>query len=390
MSDLAGNDPAPCTVCTTEAPGLPPAGPTSTANSDGATLLIPIAASPTPRVGTAAMQSLPAPIAPFSPFSLTRLVRDDVIGFTAVMAVGGTLSWLCAGHPADLPVWAPWDFSWVEFLSAALGVWWYFRGVARTASADRPPLWRQTSYVAGVAAIYAVVQTHFDYLALHEFFVNRIQHIFMHHLGPFLIALSWPGAMLYRGVPAPICRTRELVPLHWALRITQQPALSGLLFVGLIYVFLIPTVQFRVMLDPRLYAVMNWSMIGDGLLFWFLVLDPRPREDAGVSYFTRLLLPFAVMFPQIALGAYIAFSSGGMYSYYELCGRVFPTISTTADQQIGGIVAWIPGAMMSAISFLVVLNFLRIYEDSLPPEEFDDNNDSPTRIVVYASSWTGR
>ncbi len=336
------------------------------------------------------MQSLPAPITLRSAVRLARPDRGDVVGLAAVLAVGGSLSWFCAGHPADLPAWAPWDFSWVEFLSAALGLWWYFRGVARTAPEDRPPLWRQTSYMVGVVAIYAVVQTHFDYLALHEFFVNRIQHIFMHHLGPFLIALSWPGATLYRGVPAPLRHIREWVPLRRVLRITRQPVLSGVLFVGLIYLFLIPAVQFRAMLDPRLYAMMNWSMIGDGLLFWLLVLDPRPKEAAGVGYFTRMLLPFAVMFPQIALGAYIAFGPGGLYRYYELCGRVFPTISTTADQQIGGIVAWIPGAMMSSIAFLVVLNFLRIYEDSLPPDEFDEDDDSPTRIVVYASSWTGR
>jgi putative membrane protein len=336
------------------------------------------------------MPSPPAPITPPYAIRLARPDRDDVVGLAALLTVGGTLTWLCADHPADLPAWAPWDFSWVEFLSAALGLWWYFRGVARIAPEDRPSLWRQMSYVAGVVAIYAVVQTHFDYLALHEFFVNRIQHIFMHHLGPFLIALAWPGTALYRGAPAPLRRTWEWVPLQRVVRITRQPVLSGVLFVGLIYLFLVPAVQFRAMLDPRLYAIMNWSMIGDGLLFWFLVLDPRPREAAGVGYFTRLLLPFAVMFPQIAVGAYIAFSPGDMYSYYELCGRVFPTISTVTDQHIGGIIAWIPGAMMSVISFLVVLNFLRIYEDSLPPEEFGGDDDSPTRIVVYASSWTGR
>ena len=337
------------------------------------------------------MESLPVELALVPEIrTLGELDRDDAIGLAVVLALGGIIAWLCATHPADLPFWAPWDFSWVEFLCAALGLWWYARGVLRAAPAQRPPLWRQAAYVAGVVAIYAVVQTHYDYMAQHEFFLNRIQHIFMHHLGPFLVALAWPGETLYRGVPAPLRRIRESRTLRHVLRIVQQPLLSGLLFVGLIYVFLIPAVQFHAMLDRRLYALMNWSMIGDGLLFWFLVLDPRPKAQAGASFGIRLVLPFAVMFPQIAVGAYIAFSPGGLYRYYELCGRLFPTISFATDQHIGGIVAWIPGSMMSAISFLVVLNHLRLYEDSLPPEEFDDGNDSPTRIVVYASSWTGR
>jgi putative membrane protein len=317
--------------------------------------------------------------------------RNDLTGLAVVLALGGTLSWLSLYHPTELPPWAPWDFSWVEFLAAALGLWWYARGVARATPQTRPSLWRQASFLLGVAAIYAVVQSHFDYMAQHEFFLNRVQHIFMHHLGPFLIALAWPGDALYRGMPAPFRRIPDSRILRNMLCVVQQPLPAAVLFVGLIYLFLIPPVHFRAMIDPRLYAVMNWSMIGDGLLFWFLVLDPRPQSQAGVSYGTRMVLPFGVMFPQIALGAYIAFSPGDLYPYYDLCGRLFPSITAVNDQHIGGIVAWIPAGMMSIIGFMTVLNALRVYEDSLPVEEEPDHaGESPTRIVVYASSWTGR
>ncbi len=333
------------------------------------------------------MESLPLdlPLAPASGFD-----RDDVIGLTIVFALGGTLSWLSLNHPTELPFWAPWDFSWVEFLAAALGLWWYARGVLRTEPQARPSPWRQASFLLGVAAIYAVVQTRYDYMAQHEFFLNRIQHIFMHHLGPFLVALAWPGAALYRGMPAPCRRIADARSLRLVLSVVQQPLLAAILFVGLIYLFLIPTVHFRAMIDPRLYAIMNWSMIGDGLLFWFLVLDPRPTAQTGISYATRMVLPFGVMFPQIALGSYIAFGPDGLYPFYDLCGRLFPSITAVDDQHIGGIVAWIPAGMMSIIGFMTVLNALRVYEDSLPDEEPDDVEDSPTRIVVYASSWTGR
>jgi putative membrane protein len=316
---------------------------------------------------------------------------DDVIGLTLLIVLGAILSWLCEEHPALLPVWAPWDFSWSEFLAAALGLWWYGRGVARCPVHARPAVWRQASFVLGVVAIYAVVQTRFDYMAQHEFFLNRIQHIFMHHLGPYLIALAWPGEALLRGMPAPLRRLTGSRILRGILSVVQQPLPACLLFVGLIYVFLIPAVQFQAMIDPRLYAIMNWSMIGDGLLFWILVLDPRPKAQAGISYGMRMALPFGVMFPQIALGARIAFGQGNLYQYYDLCGRFFASIPPATDQHIGGIVIWIPAGMMSAVGFLTVLNALRIHEDSLPAiDEPDDEAASPTRIVLYASSWTGR
>jgi putative membrane protein len=320
----------------------------------------------------------------------TGFDRDDIAGLAVVFALGGTLSWLSLYHPTELPPWAPWDFSWVEFLTAALGLWWYARGVVRTTPHARPSPWRQASFLLGVLAIYAVVQSRFDYMAQHEFFLNRVQHIFMHHLGPFLIALAWPGEALYAGMPAPFRRIPGWRVVRRILGVVQQPLLAAILFVGLIYLFLLPPVQFRAMIDPRVYAMMNWSMIGDGLLFWFLVLDPRPKPQAGVSYATRMILPFGVMFPQIALGAYVAFSPGGLYPYYDLCGRLFPSISAATDQHIGGIVAWIPAGMMSVIGLMTVLNAMRVYEDSLPVEEPDHAEESPTRIVVYASSWTGR
>ena len=88
----------------------------------------------------------------------------------------------------------------------------------------------------------------------------------------------------------------------------SSPLLAAFLFVGLFYFWLIPAVHFRAMIDVRLYAVMNWSMVLDGLLFWWLVLDPRPRPPARVSFGVRVALALGVMFPQIVLGAAITFS----------------------------------------------------------------------------------
>ena len=325
-------------------------------------------------------QSLGAQVATASD---TGFAPSDLTGFAAVFAGGGALAWLCACHPAALPVWAPWDFSWVEFLAAAFGLWWYARGAARI----RPPLWRQASFVLGIVAIYAVLQSHFDYMAQHEFFLNRVQHIVMHHLGPFLIAIAWPGEALKRGMPA---RFRLLVESRALARVTaavQQPIVAGILFVGLVYLFLIPVVHFRAMIDPRLYAIMNWSMVVDGILFWCLVLDPRPQPPARIGYATRMVLCFAVMFPQIAIGAHIVFSPGGLYPYYDLCGRLFPSIPAAYDQHVGGIIVWIPASMMSAVGFMTVLNALRLDEDHHAPDIVEEDTGG---LVIDASSWTGR
>ncbi|MDE3116900.1 MAG: cytochrome c oxidase assembly protein, partial [Pseudomonadota bacterium] len=94
----------------------------------------------------------------------------------------------------------PWEFSWPIYLASTLSLLWFFTGLRRLDEAERPGLLRMASFAAGVVAIYAVVQTHYDYLSQHMFFFHRFQHMVLHHLGPFLIALAWPGAALLAGM----------------------------------------------------------------------------------------------------------------------------------------------------------------------------------------------
>ncbi len=315
----------------------------------------------------------------------SRAARAGRVAYAGVFALGGLLYWVSAYHPAQMPVWGPWEFSWSEYLAAALALLWFFRGLAHAPPEARPPLWRRIVFVAGIAAIYAVLQTHFDYMAQHMFFLNRTQHVVMHHIGPFLIALAWPGAMIARGMPRWARRIVESRPVGATLGVLQQPLLAAFLFVGLFYFWLIPSVHFRAMLDLRLYTVMNWSMVLDGVLFWCLVLDPRPKPPARISYGARMALAFGVMFPQILLGAVITFSQRDLYPFYDLCGRLFPSIGALYDQHIGGIISWIPPSMMSVIAVLLVLNMLRIHEESTTEKKNDASD-----MAALASRWTGR
>jgi putative membrane protein len=132
---------------------------------------------------------------------------------------------------------------------------------------------------------------------------------------------------------------------------------------------------------------MNWSMVIDGLLFWSLVLDPRPAPPARIGYAVRLILTVLVMFPQIMLGAWITFSTTSLYPYYDLCGRLFPDIGALLDQHIGGVILWIPSSMMSSIAFMLILNNLRQHEDRAAVTETDP---AARQMAAMAARWTGR
>jgi putative membrane protein len=286
---------------------------------------------------------------------IPHIVTDVSVPLMLIVC-GSVIAWLSRDFPAELPVWAPWRFSWSEFLAAALGLWWYLHGVALSPSEERPSSWRILSFVLGVALTYAVLQTDFDYVAQHAFFLHRVQHLVMHHLGPFLIALAWPGNTIWRGMPGRVRKIFDSTSMLRVLWWVQQPAIAAFLFVGLIYLWLVPSIHFHAMLDYRLYDLMNWSMVVDGLLFWCLVLDPRPAPPARISFLARMITVLAVLILQVPLGLYLAFTPDDLYKSYDICGRLLPGIGALHDQHLGGFIIAVPASMMSLVAFVVLLD----------------------------------
>lgn len=301
-----------------------------------------------------------------------------------LLLVGAALSWLSASHPAAMPAWAPWEFSWLEYLGSALALYWYGRGIARLAPAVRPPAWRQGCYGLGVIAIYAVVQTRFTYLAQHLFAATQVQQLVLHDFGPFLVALAWPGEVLKEGMPSQVLRLLQTRRLRLLTAILQQPVIAAALFILLLVAQAVPSVLFAVMLDWRLFDAMNIMMAADGVLFWCLVLDPRPKPPARLSFFARMVLAFVVMMPVMPLGAYIAFTSHALYNYYEICGRLW--LDALRDQRMGGLILWIPGGFMSVAAIIITLNAMRLADERMAAEA----PPQPGRRPIDAGAWTGR
>jgi putative membrane protein len=200
------------------------------------------------------------------------------------------------------------------------------------------------------------------------FFLNRLQQTVMHDFGPFLIAFAWPGAVIYLGMPRPLRRLIEAPLLARILRASKQPMLASFLFVGVVALWLVPTIHLRAMLDPKLYQVMNWSMVIDGILFWMLVLDPRPKPPAFLSFGTRAAMAAAVMLPQTMIGALITFAPHDLYTFYDWCGRVY-SLSALEDQQLGGLIIWIPPTMMNTMALILVLYALLSQQDRKVPKD---------------------
>lgn len=297
---------------------------------------------------------------------------------------------------------APWQFDPLAVVGLTVAVGLYVAGVVRGA---RPAAGRVIAYFTGVGLMYAVLHTQLDYYAQYLFAAHRAQHLVLHHLGPFLIALANPLPVWRMATGGSVRLPRWLKATY---RLVQHPVIAPVLFVGLIYLWLIPEIHFDAMLSHELYLLMNWSMAIDGLLFWYLMLAPKSPESPAAAadlravarrapfsrldvpsstpappwqhldalatepqgtwapgpagpghlvdlgYGTRIIILMLVMFPQIVLGAYISLGPVDLYDVYAVCGRAFP-ISPADDQLYGGLLTWIPAAMMSVLGAVIVM-----------------------------------
>lgn len=233
----------------------------------------------------------------------------------------------------------------------------YWRGQRALKRAGTPlAWWRATLFYVCWGLVYLALETHFDYYAQFIFFMHRLQHLLLHHLLAFLLALSSPFGVLNAGLG-------PRFPRHWLIfrllarlvKSLMHPLVASVIFVGLIVFWLYPPVHLASMLNYPLYVFMNWSMLIDGLIFWPVMLDERLATRLGVaSYVERLLGLFITLVVQVLVGALITFNTSSIYDIYTVCGRPWP-IAAATDQTLGGILTWIPPAMMAIVAIMIVM-----------------------------------
>lgn len=244
----------------------------------------------------------------------------------------------------------PWEPSIIVPLVLGSAAWLYLRG---TVSAS----WlQQIAFWIGLFAFYVVSFTGFDYLAEHEFYMHRVQHAALHHVAPFLITLARPGPRLWASLPTSARKFLQQLSASKigssVVRIFDDPRVAVVLFCGLIVLWLTPSIHFVAMLDVRIYKLMNWSIAINGLMFWSLVLN-GPLQPAK-----RIAMMLAVVPPQIVIGFLLVCSSQDFYPIYTLCGRL-SGVGPLVDQQLGGAILWLSGAMMSVVGILVLMSSRR-------------------------------
>jgi len=180
-------------------------------------------------------------------------------------------------------------------------------------------------------------------------------YLFSAHMADHILLVLVAPSLLLIGVPA---GTAE----HWlghprfqrAERFFRRPAVAWPVGIGAMASWHIPAVFNAAMSHPVLRAAEPVSLLVAGAIYWWPILSPIPRSrlnpvpQAAAYLFTSCLAC-------TSMGIVITFAPRLLYPQYahpaDLYG-ILPVIregwgiSASLDQQIGGLLMWVPGCLI--------------------------------------------
>jgi putative membrane protein len=311
------------------------------------------------------------------------VIRQNITFALAVMAatlarapIGGTgvpilliASGICLlpgaafAHVAEIhdeTTWNVWTFAPDVIAATILVGLIYGNGLFRRKSlATHSAAWRHLAFAAGVMAVFLALVSPIDYLAEHLFSVHQVQHLLLRMIGPMLIVLAAPQAILISGLPSGV-RRRILAPLvgskaaRGLFSLLAHPVVNTALYIAALYVWQYPPYHDAAILNEPIHYTMHLTMLAAGLLFWWQIFDLR-APPVGLSYGKRLMMLWLVILSNIALGAYTTLKSEALYTAYDIVGRLFDVHPLT-DEAVGGFIIWMPSSMMCLLAIILVIH----------------------------------
>jgi len=245
-----------------------------------------------------------------------------------------------------------WQFSPEIILGLAIALALYWRGGHR-GLADRK--WRALAFAGGVFALFVALVSPVERLADHIFAVHQVEHMLLRTVAPMLIFLARPQAELVRGLPSGV--SRFFAGSGWLrglVGILRMPPVATLLFLLSSYFWMMPHWHDLAILDEPIHYLWHVSLLVSGLIFFSVIFDRRSAPQ-GASLGARLAMFVAAALGNIVLGAFLTFKTIPLYSAYLQLGHMWH-VSMLSDEQTGGIIMWIPGTMMFAMSAIIVIH----------------------------------
>jgi len=220
----------------------------------------------------------------------------------------------------------------------------YLRGWLHlhTASATPIPLWRAASFLLGLLAIWVAVASPVAISDQRMLTAHMIQHLLLMTIASPMIWLGSPVPAVWNGLPR-LARNVALPAIRqpvaaWIGRAMTRLAFCWMAAAAALVAWHVPAIFQLGMQSERWHAIEQASFLATGLLFWWPVIQPFPRESAELRW-TILVYLFLATLPCDVLSGLLVFSDRVAYPVY-LCTPQRAGFSALDDQQCAGALMW--------------------------------------------------
>jgi len=225
----------------------------------------------------------------------------------------------------------------------------------------RTEFWRDVAFWSALVTILVALQSPLDILARQLFWIHMAQHLLLMVVAAPLLALASPWTRLWRALPRgvrrgiarPVFKDSRFAPLRWAFKILSRPTVIWFLSAGNLWLWHIPALYNLTLSNHLVHHLEHTLFLGLAIAFWAQVIDQYPFRSP-LSSMGRATYVFTTMIQSWGLAGVLSFAGAPYYAYALLPSRP-GGISALTDQQFGGGMMWVPGAITYSLAFVWLL-----------------------------------
>jgi putative membrane protein len=248
------------------------------------------------------------------------------------------------------------EFSWTRFevhISTLIGcvLLWvaaYYHIIVRwrPAGAAKPASMQQVGFVGGTVLLFLSLNGPLHDLSDNFLFsAHMVQHLIITLIVPPLWLMGLP-----RGRSAAAPEQHGAAQGAGADRArSSRYAIYNVVFIGWHF----PSLYNWALVNHNAHILQHVMFISAATLMWWPVVDPVPELER-LQTPVRLLYMAALGIPMSIVSAIITFAEQVLYPWYAAAPRVFASLSAVDDQQLGGVIMWVPGMIVFWIALTIV------------------------------------
>ena len=289
-----------------------------------------------------------------------RKVRDLVLVILWVLVVPFT----AFGHGGEVhetpSVWAMWEFDplivFILLTSAIIytlglrNLWGSAgvgRGITKGEAAYYALGWLSLA-VALVSPVHVLGELLFSmHMTQHEILMLVSAPLIV--LGRPFVAAAWALPQRSRGTAGAAVRS-PVVNRTWSF--ISNAAVAWIIHAVALWVWHVPAMFQATLRSDVVHTLQHASFFGTALLFWWAILFGKRGLQ---SYGAGVLYLFSTMVQSGLLGIFLTLTSRVWYPAYSATAELFG-LSPIEDQQIGGLIMWIPAGLVYMFAALVMFS----------------------------------